>query len=84
VILTGLTPGSEPLSFALPAVRVFVDYVSGLRTGTRELRPHALVLLPEERRFYLVFRHAFTYDYPSAERSMRLRVERGGWYEPSV
>ncbi|WP_434043756.1 MULTISPECIES: DUF2169 family type VI secretion system accessory protein [Sorangium] len=83
VTLTGLTPGPEPLSFALPAVRVFVDYVSGVRTGTRELRPHALVLLPEERRLYLVFRHAFTYDYPSAERSMRLRVERGGWYEPS-
>ncbi|WP_437482573.1 DUF2169 domain-containing protein [Sorangium sp. So ce1014] len=82
VILAGLTPGKEPVSFALPAVRVFVDYVSGLRTGTRELRPHALVLLPEERRFYLVFRHAFTYEYPSAERSMRLRVERGGWYAP--
>ncbi|WP_437876007.1 DUF2169 family type VI secretion system accessory protein [Sorangium sp. So ce513] len=82
VTMTGLTPRPEPLSFALPAVRVLVDYVSGLRTGTRELRPHALVLLPEERRFYLVFRHAFTYEYPSAERSMRLRVERGGWYEP--
>jgi hypothetical protein len=83
VTMTGLTPGPEPLSFALPAVRIFVDYVSGIRTGTRELRPQALVLLPEERRFYLVFRHAFTYEYPSAERSMRLRVERGRWYEPS-
>ncbi|WP_438033563.1 DUF2169 family type VI secretion system accessory protein [Sorangium sp. So ce204] len=83
VTMTGLTPGPEPLSFALPAVRIFVDYVSGIRTGTRELRPHALVLLPEERRFYLVFRHAFTYEYPSAERSMRLRVERGGWYKPA-
>ncbi|WP_437778603.1 hypothetical protein [Sorangium sp. So ce1097] len=44
--MTGLTSAPEPLSFALPAVRVLVDYVSGIRTGTRELRPHALVLLP--------------------------------------
>jgi len=82
VTMRGLSAGGGEISFRLPPVQLFVDYVSGLRRGTRELVPQLLVLLPEEGRFYIVFRHSFTFEYPSAERSMRLRVEAGGWYAP--
>lgn len=79
VRLEGLTPEGIT-EFRLPRLRVLADYVLGDRTGTRELRPHLLALLPEERRFYLVFREAFTLDVdPSMERSFRLRRETG-WF----
>jgi hypothetical protein len=39
------------------------------------------MLLPEERRFYLVFRSTFMVDLtPEMERSFRLRIEEG-WFE---
>lgn len=76
----GVRPGGQPFAFTLPSIRVWFDYVIGERTGSRELRPHSLVLLPEELRFYLVFRHSFLYRF-EGERSMRLRVEREGWFE---
>jgi hypothetical protein len=59
---------------------VLADYVAADRRGTRELVPQLLVLLPEERAFYLVFRHGFDLRHtPTAERTMRLRLEPG-WY----
>lgn len=70
------------LAFHLPPLRLLVDYVLGERTGTRELRPRMLVLLPDEERFYLVYRLQFTYPYvEEEERAMRLRAEEG-WFEP--
>ncbi|WP_437682408.1 DUF2169 domain-containing protein [Sorangium sp. So ce131] len=82
VTMSGLTPDREVVSFRLPALQVVVDYVAGTRAGTRELTPQLLLLLPEEERFYLVFRHAFMFEYPSAERSMRLRLVDGGAFAP--
>lgn len=81
VSLEGLTP--EPrLGFRLPAVRVVADYIAGAHTGTLELAPHALVLLPEERRFYLVYRAIFSVFYrPDEERCLRLRL-LDGWCSP--
>jgi hypothetical protein len=79
VILEGLTPEGQ-IQFRLPELRVVADYVMGKRNGTRELAPQMLVLLPEERRFYLVYRNAFTAEVePDMERSFRLRLEKG-WY----
>lgn len=78
VTMTGLAPDRDVISFHLPAIHIFADYTTGVRTGTRELAPQLLMLLPEEARFYLVFRHAFTFEYPSAERSMRLRIAEDG------
>jgi len=76
VELSGMTLDSAPFAFQLPDVRVYVDYTTGRYAGTRELAPQVLVLLPEERRFYVVLRHAFTVTpHPDAEQSMRLRVE---------
>jgi hypothetical protein len=73
VVMTGLTPGREFISFRLPELRVYADYVVGPRTGSLELAPHLLLMLPEVARFYVVFRLAFAFDYPSGERSIRLR-----------
>lgn len=83
VELRGLSPEGTT-RFPLPSVRVLADYVVGDRTGTRELRPHLLALLPEEDRFYLVFREAFSLEVePSTERSFRLRLEEG-WFRPDA
>lgn len=75
IILEGLTPEGI-LKFALPSLRIFMDYVVGDRSGVRELSPQMLVLLPDEKRFYVVHRHVFNVDYqPGIERSMRLRFQ---------
>lgn len=80
VQLQGMSPDGD-ITFSMPAIRVFADYVLGTRTGTRELRPAVLVLLPEEQRFYLVFRLPFNYEFvPGEERAMRVRAATG-WFE---
>jgi hypothetical protein len=64
----------------LPPLRVFGDYVAGARTGTRELVPQALLVLPSERRFCVTYRASFLVRYePGEERCFRLRTEEG-WY----
>lgn len=79
VVMSGLSSEGN-MRFYLPRIRMFVDYVLDQRTSAQELMPHMLVLLPEERRFYLVFRLAFAYDFmPATERLMRLRKEEG-WF----
>lgn len=81
VRIHGVSPGGE-IAFRLPRLRVLADYVVGARTGERELRPRLLVLLPDEGRGYLVYRHQFTYPFEEGqERSMRLRLDEG-WYSP--
>lgn len=83
VRMEGLSPDGT-IAFPLPGLRVLADYVVGERTGSRELRPQMLVLLPEEGAFYLVYRTAFTVDPgPRTERSFRLRLE-DGWFEPDA
>ena len=75
------TKGLETFSF--PELRIFADYVLGDRNGTRELSPQQLVILPEERRFYVVYRHTFTAEFiPRAERCMRLRLENENGESP--
>lgn len=82
VVLEGLSPHG-PLAFRLPALQVLVDYVAGERTGTRELAPQMLLLLPEEQRFCMIYRHVFNVAYePNTERCMRLRLARG-WCGPA-
>jgi hypothetical protein len=76
VTLEGLSPTGR-ISFTLPELRVLADYVCNGRRGVVELEPHLLALLPEIGRAYLVYRHAFEFDYSPHERSMRLRLESG-------
>lgn len=80
ITMKGMMPDNDSLTFDLPPVRIIADYVVGNRTGSRELIPQLLMLLPEENRFYLVYRSAFTVDVSAEiERSFRLRLE-DGWY----
>lgn len=80
--LDNLLPDAPTLELQLPPLRVLADYVIYGREGSRELRPEALVLLPEQRAFYLVYRLPFTFDSgPASERSFRLRTEVG-WFQP--
>jgi uncharacterized protein DUF2169 len=79
--LENLLAGAPNVEFPLPALRVIADYEIYGREGSRELRPHALVLLPEQLAFYLVYRLAFTFaNGPASERSFRLRTEVG-WFQ---
>lgn len=83
VSMQGMRPDIDIFSFTLPSVRIVADYVLGKRTGFRELAPQLLVLLPEEARFYIIYRTVFTMQAdPEMERSFRLRLENG-WYMPN-
>lgn len=77
VVLRGMTKRGL-WTFRVPPLRVLADYQLGAKTGTRELEPHLLMLLPEESRFYLVYRHFFTMKTAAdMERSFRLRLTKG-------
>ncbi len=77
IMMEGLTPSGN-VGFNLPLLRVMFDYIVGERTGTRELRPQMLVLLPEKMRFYLVYKYVFPFEPEyEEERSLRLRIEEG-------
>jgi hypothetical protein len=77
VVLDGLAPEGR-IEFRLPALRVLGDYVVDEQEGTLELDPHMLVLLPEQSRFYLVYRASFNLVFePGAERCVRLRMAEG-------
>lgn len=79
VVLRGLSPDGT-LEFTLPAADLWCDVALGPLKASRRLRPQLLVLLPERRRFYLVYRHRFTLQHQAGQqRCMRLRLERG-WY----
>jgi hypothetical protein len=66
------------LAFRLPALRAIVDFASTARTRRRELVPASLVLLPEKRQFYLVFKRQFQMAADvSVGGSFRLRVAEG-------
>lgn len=82
VRLSGMSTDGD-FDFELPQLRVFADYVLGTRSGARELVPQVLVLLPEQRRLYMVYRTGFSF-LPEAgmERSFRLRLTPG-WIEAS-
>jgi hypothetical protein len=72
---TGVLPSGREWSFVLPAFAIHADYVLGERHGSKPLVAQRLVLLPEESRFYLVFRMDFRMKVDEGmERSFRLRV----------
>jgi len=71
--------GEGRLQLQLPALEVHFDYVLGARSGSKQLRPQMLVLLPDERRFYLVHRLPFEVEEPDgSERSARIRIANEG------
>jgi hypothetical protein len=81
--LDHLLPDAPTLELRLPQLRVIADYVIYGRMGERELRPTMLVLLPDERAFYIVYTSSFTFERgPAHERAFRLRTA-SGWYPGS-
>lgn len=82
VVLSGLTAQGEE-RFQLPRIRVRADYLVGRDQGTLDLAPQLLMILGEERRFYLVFRAVFGLSLKSpGAPCFRLRVEEGDWLVP--
>ena len=73
--IDGVRPHGS-IRFALPRLSVAADFTFGDVTGTRILQPQMLVLLPEEERFYLVYRRTFQLaPHSGIECSFRLRLE---------
>jgi hypothetical protein len=78
VRLEGLVRDAPVVEFRLPRLRLLADYIVYGREGTRPLRPHALIMMPEEHKLALVYRAAFTFERgPANERAFRLRMATG-------
>jgi len=77
VRLLGMTPDGT-FAFVIPALRLLVDVRVGEQQQELELVPRALMLLPEQRRFYLVYRHFLVFDYQEdQDRVARVRAAPG-------
>jgi hypothetical protein len=64
------------LEMSMPDFSVVADYTVNGRIGRRSLMPHTLVLLPDEWRFYVVYRLPFNFQFqPGDERELRLGTE---------
>jgi hypothetical protein len=64
------------LEISLPDLGVVADYTVNGRIGRRSLIPHMLVLLPDQWRFYVVYRLPFNFQFqPGDEREFRLGTE---------
>jgi hypothetical protein len=74
--LENLVAGTPVLEIPMPYFGVVVDYTVNGRVGRRSLMPHTLVLLPDQGRFYVVYRLPFNFQFqPGDEREFRLRTE---------
>ncbi len=74
--LENLLPTVPVLEMSMPDFSVVADYTVNGRIGRRNLMPHTLVLLPDERRFYVAYRLPFNFQFrPGDERELRLRTE---------
>jgi hypothetical protein len=75
IVMIGLTP-SQLLRFNLPCQRPVVDILRGSDVLAQPLVPQMLVLLPEQMRFYIVYRTVLLLDCAKGEeRSARVRIE---------
>jgi hypothetical protein len=73
--MVGVLP-CERVTFRLPRLRPVVDISNESGTHTSPLVPQMLVLLPEQWRFYLVYRTVVSLVFrPGDERGLRLRTE---------
>lgn len=76
VVLKGLSPSGE-IHFSLPNQEVWADILLGEKIVEKKLRADTIVILPEEMRFYIVYRYCFSYEYKiGIERTVRLAVRQ--------
>ena len=74
--LENLLAGTPILEMSMPNFGVAADYTVSGRTGRRSLIPHTLVLLPDQARFYVVYRLPFNFQFqPGDDREFWLRTE---------
>ena len=74
--LENLLVGTPLLELSIPDFGIVADYTINGRIGRRSLMPHTLVLLPDQQRFYVVYRLPFNFLFQSGdEREFRLRIE---------
>ena len=74
--LENLLAETPLLEMSMLNLGIVADYTINGRMGCRSLTPHMLVLLPDQRRFYVVYRLAFNFQFqPGDEREFRLRTE---------
>ncbi|MGD0837523.1 MAG: DUF2169 domain-containing protein [Polyangia bacterium] len=75
VEMIGVLP-CEKVTFRLPRLRPVIDILNGPSTHISPLVPQMLVLLPEQWRFYLVYRTVVSFVVrPHEDRGLRLRTE---------
>jgi hypothetical protein len=73
--MVGVVP-YESVRFRLPRLRPVVDILTDAKTYACPLLPQVLVLLPEESRFYLVYKTIVAIAFkPGDDRGLRLRTE---------
>lgn len=74
IVLKGLSPAGE-IKILLPALEIWADILLKDKMVEKKLRADTIVILPEEMRFYMVYRYCFSYEYEiGAERTVRLAV----------
>ena len=76
IILHGMCPNTD-FSFQIPNWKVSAFCQVGQQSQRKTASPDTLVILPEERRFYLVYRFWFDFLFkPEVRRAVRLEVEQ--------
>ncbi|MGC9982049.1 MAG: DUF2169 domain-containing protein [Polyangia bacterium] len=74
--LDNLLAATPVLEMSMPDFGIVADYTVNGRIGRRSLMPHMLVLLPDQQRFYVVYRLPFNFQFqPGDEREFQLRTE---------
>jgi hypothetical protein len=74
--LENLVESARLLELTMPELSLVADYTIDGRIGSRPMLPQTLVLLPDQARFYVVYRLPFQFAFqPGSERSIRLRME---------
>jgi hypothetical protein len=84
VRMENLLESTRVLEFTLPGLSVVADYTINGRQGSRPMVPLTLVLLPDQGRFYIVYRLPFQFNFePGDERGFRLRIDQT-WFGGSA
>jgi hypothetical protein len=82
--LENLLAANPVLEISVPDFGIVADYTINGRIGRRSLMPHTLVLLPDQWRFYVVYRLPFNFQFQTGdEREFRLGMEPK-WFSGSA
>jgi len=77
--LEGMLPGHREFRFRMPRARMRLELKAGSRFHEAEAHPRSLILLPEERRFCVVFSGATRFSYDPDETRIARLIAQHGW-----